>query len=360
MSEVTQTDSVGGGRTLRARTSSRFAMVGALLVAIGCSRAPATREAGAQSATRSPAAPAAETASETRAAGPAPSGRVGTGATGASATPASTNPLPAAKPALVRERYAWLASAAEYPPPVEPLAARFPNPEGFHRVTVEPGSFGEWLRGLPLAAAGTPVRTYRGTVRYASDDRRIAAVVAIDVGKTDLQQCADSVMRLHGEWAWAQGRRDQSYQAAAGMPLTYQRFARGERIATDGNRLRWQPGRPPAAGHSGFREFMNMVFSWSNTVSLSRQAQVVASSDVRPGDFFVLPGNPGHTVLILDMVRDGDGHTLALIGQSYMPAQSFYVLRGDQNPWFTLRPGQPVDTPFWEPFPWDALRRLDS
>jgi hypothetical protein len=264
------------------------------------------------------------------------------------------------QPVIVRERYAWLASDAERPPEVEPLEARYPPPEGFTRVELGNKSFGEWLRGLPLAAPGTPVRTYRGDVRYGADDRRIASVVAIDVGKADLQQCADTVMRLHGEWAWSQGRRDISYDAASGMPLPYQRFARGEHVAMEGNRLVWKPGRVAATGHAGFREFMNMVFAWSNTVSLARQAAKVAPGDVRPGDFFVSPGNPGHTVLILDLARDSSGRAVALIGQSYMPAQSFYVLRGDRDPWFTLVAGKSVDTPFWEPFPWEALRRLDG
>jgi hypothetical protein len=151
-----------------------------------------------------------------------------------------------------------------------------------------------------------------------------------------------------------------SYNAASGMALPYQRFARGEHVAMDGRKLVWKTGRPAAAGHAGFRAFMNMVFAWANTVSLSRQAAKVEPGEVRPGDFFVLPGNPGHTVIILDMARDDRGNAVALIGQSYMPAQSFYVLRGDRDPWFTLKAGEPVDTPFWEPFPWEALRRLDG
>jgi hypothetical protein len=103
-----------------------------------------------------------------------------------------------------------------------------------------------------------------------------------------------------------------------------------------------------------------MVFQWANTGSLSAQALPVTADSVRPGDFFVLPGNPGHAVLILDLACDADGRRVALLGQGFMPAQGLYVLGGDQRPWFTLTPGAPVITPFWDPFPWSSLRRLEG
>ncbi len=257
--------------------------------------------------------------------------------------------------------YPWLADArAKYPAPVGTLMSRFPAPDGFTRVVRDPRSFGGWLAALPLAAPGTPVVTHDGQIRYSADDPRVAAVIAIDVGTANLQQCADSVIRLHAEWSWSQGRRDQNYRAAAGNLLPYARFARGERLVAEGPKLTWRPGARASSGHEGFREYLNQVFTWANTVSLSREAQPVPPSEVRAGDFFVDPGNPGHTVLILDLARDSSGRTVALLGQSYMPAQSVYVLGGPSSGWFLLDPARPVDTPFWRPFGWDTLRRLDD
>ncbi len=37
---------------------------------------------------------------------------------------------------------------------------------------------------------------------------RIAAVAKLDVSSTDIQQCADSVIRLHAEWVWAAGDKN--------------------------------------------------------------------------------------------------------------------------------------------------------
>jgi hypothetical protein len=228
----------------------------------------------------------------------------------------------------------------------------------FTRVHVEPGSFGAFLRGLPLAARDTPVRAYDGRTLHAPTDSRIAGVVALDVSRADLQQCADTVIRLHAEHGWARGKRDMSYRAAAGLALPWSRWARGERIVPSGASISWVPSSRPVEDHVAFRKYLDAVFAWANTVSLEKQAEHVEAAKVRAGDFFILPGNPGHVVLILDLATRGD-EKVALLGQSFMPAQNFQVLRpSDGGPWFRLDPSKDVDTPFWKPFPWSSLRRL--
>jgi hypothetical protein len=255
-------------------------------------------------------------------------------------------------------RYPWLGSAG-VPEPVDALSDRFASPAGFTRQTLEPSSFGAWLRDLPLTHPGAPVRSFDGSVLLPGTDHRIAAVAAIDVGKADLQQCADAIMRLHAEWAWSRGRRDASYRAASGLMLPFERWARGERIRTSGATIAWVPGGARGADHGAYRKYLDAVFAWANTVSLEKQARRVDAAEIRPGDFFILPGNPGHTVIVLDLARQGD-RKLALLGQSFMPAQSFQVLRPAAGAvWFELDPGRDVTTPFWRPFPWTSLRRLD-
>jgi hypothetical protein len=247
---------------------------------------------------------------------------------------------------------------------VEHLEDRIAPPQGFERAQVEAGSFGAWLRRLPLAARDTPVRAYSGRVILASADPRLSAVVTLDVGDADLQQCADAVMRLHAEWKWSRGDRDMAYRAASGTMLPYARWSRGERLVAKGASVSWVPSGPPGGdSHASFRKFMDAVFAWSNTVALSRQATAVTFQEARPGDFFILPGSPGHTVLLLDLAVDPNGRRMALLGQSYMPAQSFHVLRAARDgAWFALEQSEGgVQTPFWPaPFPWTSLRRLDG
>ncbi len=262
--------------------------------------------------------------------------------------------------AVDRKAYGWLGGPdAHAPQPVDTLQARFPAPEGYRRVQLSAGSFGAWLRALPLAAQGTPVVSYSGKVLHPADDPRIAAVVAIDVGKADLQQCADAVIRMNAEWLWSRGRRDMSYRAASGTALPFSRWARGERVFAKGASIHWQAAARPAHDHRTFRHYLDAVFAWANTVSVARQARSVKPADLAPGDFFIMPGNPGHAVLVLDVARDAQGQRVALLGQSYMPAQSFQVLRPHAHAvWFSMKLNEPVVTPFWEPFPWTTLKRL--
>ncbi|HHH29937.1 MAG TPA: hypothetical protein ENK57_16545, partial [Polyangiaceae bacterium] len=182
-----------------------------------------------------------------------------------------------------------------------------------------------------------------------------------DVGTQDLQQCADAIMRLYGEWQWSRGRaREVSFQSGFGA-IPWARFLGGQVPHHDGERVSWATARRQAReDHASFRRYMDVVFTWANTGSLASQASQPSPEDLRPGDFFILPGAPGHTVLVLDLARDDAGRRVALIGQSFMPAQRFQVLRPSRDQmWFSID-DEGVDTPFWRPFPWSSLRRLDE
>jgi Domain of unknown function (4846) len=242
------------------------------------------------------------------------------------------------------------------------LDARFPAPAGFSRVAVDAASFGAFLRALPLLPAGSPVVDYRDRLVRAGDDPRIAAVVDIDVGTSDLQQCADAVLRMNAEWRYSRGDRDVAYPVSSGATLSYPRYLAGERAFASGNKLLTQPSASRMSDdHRAFRGYLDEVFTWANTTSLEREGARVPFAELRPGDFFVMVERPyGHAVLVLDVARNDAGDVAMLLGQSYMPAQSFQVLRPfGQRAWFVVRPGTTtVATPFWDPFPLSSLRRL--
>jgi hypothetical protein len=139
---------------------------------------------------------------------------------------------------------------------------------------VAAGSFGEWLRTLPLAAPGTPVKTFKGAIVSPGDDQYLGAVIAIDVGKIDLQQSPDAFIRLHAEWLWSQGSRDITYRGATGLDMPVARWARGERIDAQGAGVFWMlKGKPAELDHAEFRRYLNAVFTWANSTSLAQQAE---------------------------------------------------------------------------------------
>ena len=78
-------------------------------------------------------------------------------------------------------------------------------------------------------------------------------------------------------------------------------------------------------------------------------------------------GYPGHAVLVLDVAVARDGRRWLLLGQSYMPAQQFHVLRNlsssssASSPWYdasALRSAPGLQTPEWRPFVARDVRRF--
>ena len=80
------------------------------------------------------------------------------------------------------------ASALSCPPP----------PAGYRRVAAIDSSFAAWLRGLPIKPGKPKVRLYNGETKGNQDAHH--AVLDIDTGERDLQQCADALMRLRAEF----------------------------------------------------------------------------------------------------------------------------------------------------------------
>lgn len=276
--------------------------------------------------------------------------------------PVTAAPSPAATPSATPIVHPWLADAApDLPKAVDTLEQRFAPPAGFTRVDVAPKSFGAFLRALPLASAGTPVTSYQGKTLHEASHPNIAAVVAIDVGKADLQQCADSVIRMHAEWQWWLGKRDEHYTTAGGPLMSYSKWLAGERHYWKDGKLATKNVGPTAPSHPGFRAWLDQVFGSANTGSLSKEAKPIPVAELQPGDFVVMTGVPfGHAVMILDLARSKDGKRVALLGQGYMPAQSFQVLSKSKTEiWFPIDEASgKLETPFWDPFPFSTLRRL--
>ena len=268
---------------------------------------------------------------------------------------------PAARAEPDPKLYTWLADKSlDEPKAVDTLESHFKTPPGYQRVAEPPGSFGAWLRTLPLAAPGTPVKSYKGDVIYPADEKYLAAVVAIDVGKADLQQSPDVVVRLDAEWRFSKGERDMSYEGATGLDMPLARYAKGERIVALGGNVFWAPrAKPVKIDYPAFRNYLDIVFTWANSTSLSKQGTKVEPADIRPGDFFVHQGKPGHVVLVLDIAQKPSGQKLALLGQALNPAENIHVLRpGVGTAWFSLHTDLPLLTPHTAEFPWNGLRRL--
>jgi len=228
------------------------------------------------------------------------------------------------------------------------IRERFLAPDGFERVPADDASFAHYLRALPLKAHGTEVKYFDGSVK--ANRGVYEAVVDIDVGMRDLQQCADAVMRLRAEYLFGLGRYDEiHFNFASGFRADYTRWAEGYRVVVAGNVARWVKSAQPSRSYSDFRKYLDIVFSYANTVSLAAEMQSVAASSMAVGDVFV---DQGHALIVVDMSQSTtSGKKLFMIAQSYMPAQDIQVLcnpgRPDLSPWYELDFGDTLRTPEW-------------
>jgi uncharacterized protein DUF4846 len=333
----------------------RIAVFSLILAALGCKHEPKVDVVALpESSVTARVAPSASASAGPLLDGGAPSASV-----------SDTDPVKRPSgPAPDPHRYRWLsADNLKFPVPVDSLEARFPTPPGYRRVAVEPGSFGEWLRGLPLAAPGTPVLNNSGETVYPADDPYVAAVVAIDVGVGDLQQSSDAIMRLHAEWLWASDKPDAiSYRSASKLDMPFSRWAKGQRLLPSGPNVFWVvKGKPHDPTYNDFRQYMDAVMLWSNNASLATRASRVSDpAQLTPGDFFLQTRGKGHALLVLDVAEKPTGERVALLGQALQnPAQSMHVMRlGHATAWFSMRPPNPVLTPRADEFSWADLSRL--
>jgi hypothetical protein len=244
------------------------------------------------------------------------------------------------------------------------ICSRFEIPEGYERVENNPGSFGEWLRGLPLFPEGTQVQLFNGELK--GNQGAQAAVINIDVGNKDLQQCADAVMRLRAEYLFGTKQYEKiAFNYTSGDRLDYAGWMKGKRVAVNGNKTNVvYSGKKYAdiSDHKTFREYMNDIFNYAGTLSLSKEMKSIPLDSMKPGDVFIHGGSPGHAVLIVDMaVNEKNGEKLFMIAQSYMPAQQIHVLKNDNDkkisPWYKAGSGRILESPEYE-FDWSELKRF--
>lgn len=245
--------------------------------------------------------------------------------------------------------YSWLDTASDS----ERVVTRIKEPEGYTRVPVADNSFGSWLRRFPLKKGKPEVHLFDGSLK--SNQRAHFAVLDIDQGTKDLQQCADAVIRLRAEYLYGQKKFDNiSFHFTNDFPFAYKRWMEGSRVKVDGNRTSWtNPARVSNdASYKTFRSYLNMAFSYCGTLSLSKELKSVANvKDIKPGDVFIRGGSPGHAVIVMDVAANGEGKKVFLLAQSYMPAQEMHILKNPVNaqlsPWFPEDFGSDLITPEW-------------
>lgn len=227
---------------------------------------------------------------------------------------------------------------------------RFPPPDEYNRVDESEESFGAFLRNLPLKPKGSLVTFYNGEQK--SNNYVYDAVVDLPIGKRDLHQCADAVMRLRADYLYAQKRYDDiHFNFTNGFTAEYSRWKNGERISVNGNTVKWRSGAQASASPESYWKYLEMVFAYAGTASLEKELTSISTEEANIGDVFIQGGFPGHAVIIVDKCQHQEtGEVLVALAQSYMPAQEIQVLLNPNSKahtvWYNLK-NEELNTPEW-------------
>lgn len=241
------------------------------------------------------------------------------------------------------------------------IKERYDVPKGYERISVEENNFGEFLRNSKLEKYGEKVKYYNGKTK--NKESVYDSVFDVDIGDRDLHQCADAVMLLRAEYLYQNERYDEiSFEFVNGFKAEYSKWRMGYRINVGENSCSYYKGAQPDNSYSTFRDYMDLVFAYSSTLSLEKELKSVDINDMQIGDVFIKGGSPGHCVIVVDMAQNkSTGEKVFMLAQSYMPAQQTQLLinPNDKNlsPWYSLDFGDTLNTPEWT-FTKDQLKRF--
>ena len=264
--------------------------------------------------------------------------------------------------AKLKRHYPWLDFNASLPA-LKPLREHLAPPKGYRREPVKAGSFGEYLRFVPVRQDRTQTLLYSGQPVYMPS----AGVVPLDLGPRDLHQCADSVLRLHAEYLWSSKQASRAqYHYTSGDLAAWRDWRAGKVLRVRGRKVVTRKVAPVPNTHKAYRAYLDRVFMYASTRSMHRDARVIKNlGSIQAGDFFLTPGSPGHVVMVMDVAVNASGQRVALIGQGYIPAREFHIVRGNRRAtvdgvWYILptKHGQVLDTPTWTPFKTTQLKRF--
>ncbi len=197
-----------------------------------------------------------------------------------------------------------------------------------------------FLQHLPAEIG--PILDFRGNP--IDNQEKHYAILTFDVGRSDLQQCADALMRLRAEYLFSQKAFDRiGFHFNAGINYSFSDYLKGLRPVFRGrNQILSLTNMPSELSHASLRKYLDIVYAYANTVSLCKELKT--TDRLETGTVIIFPGNPGHCSIIVDAAVNAKADTVFKLVEGYMPAQSIYVLANPYepalNPWYHLGKGE--------------------
>lgn len=213
-----------------------------------------------------------------------------------------------------------------------------------------------FLRALPLRPPGTPVLDYGGRVVGIEPLR----VVDMPLVRGDLQQCADSILRLRATFLRAAGQ-DPAFRYTSGWLSKWSAWAAGQRPVVKNDKVTVNQTGKVDDSDANFEAWLRDLFTYAGTISLKQDTRRVGEpgefdhTSIVPGDVVLYAGSPGHAVLVLDVAWSRE-KIWALVGQGFMPAMDFHLCPGPDAGWFHVHGDYLETSPL--AVPWSGHRRF--
>ena len=130
------------------------------------------------------------------------------------------------------------------------ISERFLVPKGYNRLPSQDNSFAYFLQQQVLKPHGSLVHLYNCSEKQ---NKVAAAVLSVDVGKKDLQQCADAVMRLRAEFLYKTKQYDKlHFKFTNGFNALYSKWREGYRVSVNGNKVNWVKTTKESTSYNSF------------------------------------------------------------------------------------------------------------
>lgn len=150
------------------------------------------------------------------------------------------------------------------------LMYQIPTPKDYHRVNPRSDSFAEWLQYLPLFPKGQKVFTYDGNLKW--NQQAHERVIDIDIGKRDLQQCADAVIRLRSEFLYSKKEYSKiHFKYTNGTKVSFDDWRNGRKPSVNGNKVIFSNTGKKDSSYESFKKYLIQIFSYAGTAFLEKE-----------------------------------------------------------------------------------------
>ena len=197
-------------------------------------------------------------------------------------------------------------------------------PEGFERLPDDGDGFANYLRSLPLAEKGVPVRTMSGEVvdSLLPYTYRVVNLPLLH----EFEQCADVCIRLRAEYLFRT-----------------RQFWRIHFDDTQYHTMRYYWG----GYQKKFMSYLFHVYKFANTESLIHELPRRSLQEMKSGDIFVYSAKDredkeyGHAIMVADVaIHPKTSKKIFLLLQGSTPACNMHILKNQANPtispWFEI------------------------